>query len=106
MDDDRATDDVRQQLELTGLAYADWDREAAELRRLTDRSALSGLVDREHLHRAAEMAVAIEAEIRMLDGLGAGVDDETGQQIRGIRDRLGALLEGLREAERKLRDAT
>jgi predicted alpha/beta hydrolase len=106
MNDDPTTDDVRQQLELTGLAYADWEKESADLRRITDRSALSGFVDRDHLQRAAEMAAAIEAEMRMLDGLGAGVDDETAQQIRGIRDRLGALLEGLREAERKLRDTT
>lgn len=105
MSNDR-NDDVRQQLELTGLAYADWDRESAELRRVADRAALSGLVDRDHLQRAAEMATAIDSEIRMLDRLNSGVDDEIAQQIHGIRDRLSAVLEGVREAERKLREAS
>lgn len=101
MADDRH-DEIRQQLELTGLAYADWEKQSVELRRLADRAASSGLVDSNRLQQAAKMAAAIAGEIRMLDGLGTEVDDETAQQIHGTRDRLAALLAGVREAERRL----
>lgn len=98
--------DIRQHLELTGLAYSEWERESREVRRLADRAAASGFADRDHLQRLAAMGVSIEDEIRMLDELERGLDDEIVQQVQGTRDRLAALLEGVREAERKLRTAS
>lgn len=107
MQKDDPDGDIRQQLELTGLSYADWELESEALRRAADASAHTGFIDGHHLVRAGEIAEAIDAELVMLDEVAAGLGTgELAQQVQGIRDRLVALRDEIRRAARKMHGLT
>jgi hypothetical protein len=97
---------VRRQLELVGLSYADWEIEAASLRRAADASAAGGLVDGQHLVRSGELVALIQAEIAMLDEVEAHASGELAGQIDGVRNRLKALSARILEASRKMHGLT
>ncbi len=108
-DNDNASNDgtaLRQQLELTGLSYADWELEAAALRRAADGSAAGGFIDGQHLVRSGELIMLIEAELAMLDEVGARATGETASQLDGVRSRLKALAASILEASRKMHGLT
>ena len=106
MQHDRNTD-LRQRLELTGLSYADWELESETLRHAADASARSGLVDGYNLVRAGEIVDAIDAELAMLDQISVGLsDDEVAGQVQGVRDRLVALRDQIRDAARTMHGLT
>ena len=106
MEDDPDSD-LRQQLELTGLSYADWERDSEELRRAADGSARGGFVDGAHLVRAGEIAAAINDEVAMLDEISETiVSEEVAGQVKGVRDRLVALRDAIQQAARKMHGLT
>jgi len=100
------TSDVRMMMELTGLSYADWEKDALRLQRAADRSAASGLLDNQHLGRAAEIEASIDDEIAIVDDIGSMVDAETAGQLGTIRTKLWALRERIHGALQKMSGLT
>jgi hypothetical protein len=106
MEDDPDSD-LRQQLELTGVSYADWERESQELRSAADGSARGGFVDGAHLTRAGEIVSSIKEELAMLNEVGQTItSQEVAGQVEGIRSRLVALRDEIRQAARKMHGLT
>jgi len=92
--------EVRRRLELTGVSYADWEKEAAALRSAADSAEIGRFVDGRHLTRAGEIAAEIDDEIAGLDDLARSAAGEALGQILGVRDRLAALVRDIRESAR------
>ena len=103
---DEPDGELRQQLVLTGLSYADWELEAIRLLQAAEGSTVGGFVDANNLVRAGEIADAIDEELAMLDQISAGVRGEVGGQVSGVRDRLVALRDRIRAAARRLHGLT
>lgn len=98
---------LRQQLELAGTAYADWDAEVRRIVMAADRAETSGgYVDARNLVRAGEIAEAIDAELAGLGDVSVDLAGEAAGQVAGIRDRLIALRDAVRDAARRLHGRT
>ncbi len=98
---------LRQQLELVGTAYADWDAEVRRIVMAADRAETSGgYVDAQNLVRAGEIAQAIDAELAGLGDICVDLAGEVAGQIAGVRDRLIALRDAVRDAARRLHGRT
>jgi hypothetical protein len=98
---------LRQQLELVGIAYADWDAEVRRIVMAADRAETGGgFVDAHNLVRAGEIAEAIDAELAGLGDVSVDLAGAAAGQVAGIRDRLIALRDAVREAARRLHGRT
>ncbi|RUT29272.1 hypothetical protein EMQ25_14185 [Arsenicitalea aurantiaca] len=95
-------DNLREQLALTGLSYADWEGEALDLERAADAAEGGRYVDRRHLQRAGELVSQIDSELGMLEEIAQDARGEMVAQILGVRDRLEALSRRIREAARRM----
>ena len=93
-------DEIRRRLDLTGVSYADWEKEAAALRNAADSAEIGRYVDGRHLTRAGEIAAEIDEEIVGLDEMALSASGEALGQIMGVRDRLAALVKDIRESAR------
>jgi hypothetical protein len=98
---------LRQQLELVGASYADWDAEVRRIVMAADRAETSGgFVDAHNLVRAGEIADAIDAELAGLGDISTDLAGEVAGQVVGVRDRLIALRDAVRDAARRLHGRT
>jgi hypothetical protein len=104
---DDANSTLRQQLELVGSSYADWDAEVRRIVMAADRVETSGgFVDAQNLVRAGEIAEAIDAELAGLRDISVHLTGEVAGQVAGVNDRLIALRELVRDAARRLHGRT
>jgi hypothetical protein len=98
---------LRQQIQLVGAAYADWDAEVRRIVMAADRAETSGgYVDAHNLVRAGEIADAIDTELAGLGDLSADLAGDAAGQIAGVRDRLIVLRDAVRDAARRLHGRT
>jgi hypothetical protein len=95
--------DLRLQMELTGLSYADWEREAIRLQHVAERSAATGFLDTQHLGRAEQIDEAIADEIEVVEDVTPLMDEESAGQLAGIRDRLAALRQRVHDVTLRMR---
>lgn len=105
--DDGPDSALRQHLQLVGQSYADWDAEVRQIVMAADRVETSGgFVDANNLVRAGEIAEAIDAEVAGLGEISVDLPGEVAGQVDGVRDRLIALRDTVREAARRLHGRT
>jgi hypothetical protein len=89
----------RPELRLRGLSYADWEDEAALLRR---EAAAPAAQRRVAIKRVREMLDAIDDELEAMERVTETLDRADAGRLRAVRDLLIALRAGLEETRRQL----
>lgn len=85
-------------IELTGLSYEDWERNAERASRAAELSERTGLLDARHLDEVDRMAAAISEELEIVDDVRDLSDPQTALELGAVRRRLSLLRDRIREA--------
>jgi hypothetical protein len=89
-------------IELTGLSYSDWEKEAEQMQHATERSEKTGLLDALHLTHADAIADALEDEIHIVDDVRDLADPQTALELGSIRTRLAGMRDKVTTAQRRM----
>lgn len=89
-------------MELTGLSYEGWERDARSVERAAEAFERTGLADAWHLDRASNVEAAIADEIFLVDDVRSFSDPATALGLTQVRVRLAQLRRRMHEARLRL----
>lgn len=89
-------------LELTGLSYEDWERDASSMEKAAEAFERTGLADAWHVARASYVEEAIADEIFLVDDVRSLSDPLTALGLTLVRVRLSSLRRRMHEARLRL----
>lgn len=90
-------------IELTGLSYDDWERDARSVERVAEAFERTGLADALHVERARRLEAEIADEIGVVDDVRAMSDPETAMGLTRVRLRLADLRRRMHAVRDRLR---
>lgn len=105
-DNDPSEGALSRQVKLTRMLYEDWEQEAQRLIAAAESAQIGGFVDGLNLVRAGEIADLIDQELVTLENVSVETVGESAALVAGVRDRLIALRNSIRDAARKMHGLT
>lgn len=90
-------------IELTGLDYAEWERQAARLDYLIERAGQTGMLDAQHIADVERTEEEVADELMVVDDVRRLSDPVTARELLKVKRGLDALQQRLRSSRMRLR---